>query len=295
MSYDLYFLKPKIKREDFNSYFENRANYQIEEDQAVYQNEDTGVYFIFDYNEKEKIDENEIAYSIALSINYYRPVIFGLEAELEVSSLIKYFNFEILDVQTNGMGNGPYTKEGFLKAWNVGNEFGYSAILQSKDPPNQVFARNSTEIISIWNWNFHKNELQENIHKDIFIPRILYLTINGKLQSTIVWPDGISTLIPKVDCLYIPRKELAQRKLFKKMEDKCIISLNDAYKIIEQYENTQYSIIAYELPCPNTTKEIKHFVSSLIPNEPVIQNIAMDSILDFDLAKKYLVDTEIIG
>jgi len=51
MSYDLFFEAgpgKKLDRKSFQAHFKSRANYQVGNGQAIYRNEDTGVYFIFD-------------------------------------------------------------------------------------------------------------------------------------------------------------------------------------------------------------------------------------------------------
>ncbi len=52
MSYDLYFKsrKPESKPDAkaFAAYFKQRKNYEVTDKQAIYENEITGVYFIFD-------------------------------------------------------------------------------------------------------------------------------------------------------------------------------------------------------------------------------------------------------
>lgn len=294
MSYDLYFTSPKITREQFYEYFRGRSNYKVESDQAVYGNEDTGVYFSFDFNEQQPSDENEIDHCVSFNINYYRPSTFGLEAEPEISSFIEKFSFEIYDYQNDGMGSGPYSREGFIKGWNHGNEFGYSSILQAENHPAQVYSRPFSELESIWQWNLNRNSIQEENPNDVFVPRIFYLTVDGKLGSVAVWPDGISTVIPKVDYLFIPRKELAPKKFFRRVEDKCLIPFEEAENVIRKYETSRYSRLAYELPSPSTPPEVKSFVASLSASNSTLVTIATDSLLDFELVEKYNVDSEII-
>jgi hypothetical protein len=118
MSYDLYFTNPRISKEEFLTYFRGRPNYELSDLQAVYQNEDTGVYFIFDYEES---GTDSVA---SFNLNYYRPHVFGLEAADELSAFIDSFGFAIHDSQIEGMADGAFSKEGFLKGWNAGNEFG---------------------------------------------------------------------------------------------------------------------------------------------------------------------------
>ena len=59
MSYDL-FLKPKTGRfsqSDFKEYFSERKYYNLEGNQAWYENEDTGVYFLFEFQELSDVEE----------------------------------------------------------------------------------------------------------------------------------------------------------------------------------------------------------------------------------------------
>ena len=56
MSYDL-FLKPKsgdLSKEQFDSYFQGRDEYNLKGSQAWYQNKATGVYFVFEYQAGSK-------------------------------------------------------------------------------------------------------------------------------------------------------------------------------------------------------------------------------------------------
>ena len=135
MSYDL-FLKSNaaaLDADGFEAYFDTRPNYTVNNGQAFYENEDTGVYFSFDYASDE-------AETVAFNLNYFRPHFFGLEAAPEVAAFISAFNLNIHDPQTDGMGDGPFSVEGFLRGWNAGNRFGYRAVLsQDERPETQVY------------------------------------------------------------------------------------------------------------------------------------------------------------
>src|SRR5271157_2989471 len=114
VSYDL-FLKPRtgnVTPEAFSDYFRLRRNYKVNLPQAWYENEDTGVYFVFELS--SEINQNGgRSYPITLSINYLRPSFFGLEAEPEVSAFVRAFDATVSDPQTNGMGEGEYHSDLF--------------------------------------------------------------------------------------------------------------------------------------------------------------------------------------
>ena len=58
-------------------YFENRDRYEVANGQAWYSNDDTGVYFVFEWD-----DSADGQGGPSFNLNYYRPHIFGLEGEM---------------------------------------------------------------------------------------------------------------------------------------------------------------------------------------------------------------------
>jgi hypothetical protein len=288
VSYDLYFTSPKITLEQFESYFSDNPIYKVENSQAWYENEDTGVYFLFEHNDELSSDEDDIEHSVVFNMNYYRPHYFALEAEPEVRRFIESFSCSIHDYQNSGMGNGPYSKEGFLKGWNYGNDYGYSAILGRDDAPDVVFSKSSAELEQIWKWNYSRQKKEEEIQEDIFIPRIMFMLVNGKLGSVCIWPDGISTVIPSVDFLYVPRKVLAPKKWFEKQKDDfCILSQKDFSEFLKAYTTDQYELPAFKLPSPNTPKVIKDYVKNLKAYDGEIKGVGYDSVLNSEMVKKH--------
>ena|ERR1700733_2766092 len=144
VSYDLYMFaragKTMPTEEEFRKFFQGRNHYSLEDNCAFYNNEKTGVGFMFAY-EKEKpdlaamgiifegfdelpeSDEDDIPYPlIAFNINYSRPRSFIIEAEPEVSALIQHFVFATDDPQTNGMGRDNYSPSGLIDGWTYCNE-----------------------------------------------------------------------------------------------------------------------------------------------------------------------------
>ena len=124
MSYDLFFVEPKVTLEQFSEYFSDRKRYRVENAQAWYENEDTGVYFSFDYSNEREEDPDAPDGNVAFNMNFFRPHYFALEAEPEVQSIVNHFGFRVFDPQTHGMDDGPYSSDGFFAGWNHGNRFG---------------------------------------------------------------------------------------------------------------------------------------------------------------------------
>src|SRR6516162_652488 len=111
MSYDLMFSAgngKKLDKKAFKAYFRDRRNYQLGEGQAIYQNEDTGVYFIFDE------PDNGV---VAFNLNYFRPHIFGLEAAPELEQFAEAFAAIVTDPQGEIEDPGTFRREPFLRGW----------------------------------------------------------------------------------------------------------------------------------------------------------------------------------
>jgi len=134
MSYDLdLFFEPAIRRSRMLEYFATREHFKVENDKVVYGHEDTGVYFFMRLRSGRNALLQRSVVAVEFEINYGRPSYFGIEAEKEMAAFVAAFQPRIHDPQMRGMGDGPYSPDGFLNGWNFGNVFAvYSAL--SRDP-----------------------------------------------------------------------------------------------------------------------------------------------------------------
>ena len=294
MSYDLYFVGRKLTEEEFSGYFASRAHYQVNGSQAFYRNEDTGVYFSFDRNvETEKSDPDSPHYDAMFNLNFFRPHIFGLEAEPEVNAFKSAFDFSIHDPQNDGMGDGPYSTAGFIRGWNSGNEFGYRAILsnpQTEVASLSVYPGDALE--KIWSWNAGRNAIQSEYGEDLYVPKIIFVRSHGQVASCIIWGDAIPTLIPRVDRILVPRKELAPRILFQKKDDLCMTDFETLTRAFGNYRTNDYPLPGLLLPHPEPTAKIQDFVRRLAPLTEKVTAVSADQVLDFELVEKHRPSTD---
>jgi hypothetical protein len=288
MSYDLYFKSrnsgSKIGASDFAGHLRQRKNFTVSDKQAVYQNEVTGVYFVFDLNGAEN-EEQPSLLPVSFNLNYYRPHIFGLEAEIEVKLFVKKFDLLVSDPQTDGMGEGEYSTEKFLSGWNKGNEFGYRAILQ-QHPDTSPSTLSTAQIESCWRWNHAQPGLQQQLGDNVFVPRFMFLLREGKVLTTVVWPDGIPSAIPGADVVLIPRKTVLPKKFFRSPEDQVIASWSEVAPIVEQFPLEQgavpYRLMRYtEIP-----SSVLAQLRSFTPTKEKPTGISVDKILNAELVAK---------
>src|SRR5512138_635366 len=153
MSYDIFF-RPRsrhVSPDAFFNHFRQRAHYKVENGQAWYQNEDTGVYFVFDHDEA---GENAEQYPFSLNINFVRPSYFILEAEPEVTALVTQFGFLVYDPEQREAGDKEYRSELLISGWRSGNEFGCAAVMKNKEDRPDVACLPTSRLHDVWRWNF---------------------------------------------------------------------------------------------------------------------------------------------
>jgi hypothetical protein len=213
MSYDLYFQRAggAPSRESIRKYFSKRQHFTVGEKRAHYTNERTGVYFGFDFTEPSQPGRAPLAFNI----NYFRPHVFGLEAEPELTRFVDYFELEVDDPQGEGMGKGRYTPEGFLTGWNHGNRFAYRACLSVPElKEQQVFSLPALKHQALWRFNRVNDSVCEHLEDHLdelppcFVPTAMLLALpNGKVATGVVWTMDMPLVLPEVDLVLSMRDD----------------------------------------------------------------------------------------
>ena len=281
MSYDLFFTprneNANLTAASFAGFFKQRKNYEVTESQAIYQNEDTDVVFIFD------LDAEEGEGVLSLNLNYWRPHVFGLEADAELSVLVRELDLGVDDPQ-GVMEDGVYSSEGFLRGWNDGNALAYRSFVNDKEM-DSYFTAPTAKIDSAWRWNFTRGALQEQLGEDIFVPKIMWADKQGVAETMIVWGDAICTLIPRVDNVLIMREELAPKKLFRKQPDASLTPWNEIEPLLAEFPVEQGSSLPYHvLRYAEAPAHIVEFFKARKATKGDI--LSMDMVLNAELVEK---------
>jgi hypothetical protein len=291
MSYDLFFRRRSsagiFSQGEFSNYFKRRKFYEMKGTRAWYSNENTGVYFGFDFNSRDSSARRDSSLlPIAFNLNYYRPHVFGLEAEPEVAAFVEQFDLTISDPQNQGMGDGAYSRDGFLRGWNAGNEFGYGAIF-SQDPGQKVMTLPSKVIQKFWRWNLGVETRLQEIGVDAFVPTVYYFNGVGKVRTGIVWGDGIPILLPEVDIVVAPRDRLAPKPLLgSAKKDMVVFAWDELAGIIKQYPKVPGDPTCHQLYYEKTPPPIEKLFRSKQPPKELPKMIPFDEVLDEELVAK---------
>jgi hypothetical protein len=193
LSYDL-FLTPRTADLDaMRNHFAARPSYEVSGDRAVYRNEDTGAYFSFDF----ATNGDEGASAVAFELNYFRPHVFALEAEPEVRAFVEAFGCAVSDPQMEGMAEGPYSSEGFLRGWNAGNRFAFKAFGREETPP-PPWSVDPALLEHIWRWNMSVAKRRKQAGEKLLVARIMWFHASGEPAPTpvCIWTHGVPTVIP---------------------------------------------------------------------------------------------------
>ena len=215
MSYDLYFLvgpdREPLTRDVFDAYFSGRRDYTMEGDRAFYGSEDTGAHFWFDWTEtadedaevddaglEDEAPDDELGPAGAsFEMNYNRPFWFADEAEPEVRAFVEAMGLYVEDPQSDGMGRGPYSADGFRNGWLAGNRFALR-VLRSQGAPEPPLLPGET-VRHVHAWNISIRDLQASLGEAVYAPRVMFLLEDGTPRTFITWGWDIATAIPDVD------------------------------------------------------------------------------------------------
>jgi hypothetical protein len=272
MSYDLFFETRsgrKIDSKSFARYFDARRHYKVGNGQAVYQNEDTGVYFIFDEPEDGVVQFN---------LNFYRPHVFGLEAAIELEAFSKAFGMTVTDPQDEGMGDeAVFSRERFLHGWNAGNRFAYRSMLADKS--EQPVSWPAKRIREVWVWN-HTRPAEDDQSADIFVPAIFPVEVDGKVGTVVVWPPQCSILMPAVDAVLVP---LAQTG--KGTEEMALVRWAEVLPVVKTYQVKATGLARYQLSSESWSNQVAEFLAGKRKPAGKLKGISMDEILDQELVE----------
>ena len=291
MSYDLYFRTRSgtLPAERFEAYFTGRPNYKYEARQAVYENSDTDVYFLFEQSDGSQADEDSDseAFAAAFNINYFRPSVFGLEAEPEVAAFVRAFNLTVVDPQEGGMGEGEYSSEGFLRGWNAGNAFAFRAFVSDPNGLKPVKSAPQRQVQRVWAWNFGRAALQQKLGEDRFVPAIFFFEHANGIATYSVWPDGCPIAVPDVDYFYVMRNELAPRRFLRRKEDWALLAWKDAAPVFSRHREKRSDrlfVLDYDSP----PADVRKFVTGLPRLDGNLKGVYSSEVLDQELVDQGL-------
>jgi len=275
MSYDLYFYKRKssnLSEQQVRDYLNNSNYFTLDENgsQWNYYNEETGVYFGIDWNEPNtEAEEIEIWDSFEsydnsnfnFTINFIRPNFFGYESFPILDEILEDLDLYVLNMQDEIDPDNPqkFEKAYLGNQWIVQNE----RLIKENFEAFQVDFYPKEHSDYIWNYQFNRNQLQENLEEDIFVAGYILLKnhSDGKIYRTCVWPNHIPVIIPPVDFIIIQKN---YKKLFRNVEESGLVSIQQIEdKLGKYFEDFEFEIPNLKVVYQNNADKIQREFNDL--------------------------------
>ena len=296
MKYELFFKSADdgFNLEAFQNYFDGLDHYNVEGFQAFYSNEDTGVYFVFSYlHEDGKGSYNvrsEGVYRISLNLDYCVPAFFANEALYEVEALMNGAAMTMYDPQPDGVGLKGYDPEIMFESWIHQNEEAMkqwaieSALNGDNDEP---IVAPYEWLHRVWLWNYTKVRMQQKLGDDIYVPAIKFLTDGEMVKVGVIWPDGKSIAIPKVDLVIVARSNNKNNDV-----EYCVVPYEDIKRFVDKY-TSHTDGDAYILSYEAVPTDIASFVADVKYNSS-FQIIGIDEILEEEVVEEALFPNDAV-
>jgi hypothetical protein len=265
MSFDLTFYKKENHKGSTNMMvaFLNTIPMVVSktEDQVIYENEETGVFCLFEIYETEKNKndkKNDFGdledTNLWFNLNYVRPDFFGIESFEIVDKLIEKFDLFVIAPQAEAEPI-KYKKGELLKSWLKSNEKISKAYFKEWELLYLDLKKSNYS----WKFCYNKNKLQEKLTEEYFVPNIFYVNKNRTdiVETLCIWPEHIPFVLPKVDFVLIQRKT---KKLFRTKEESGFVKYETIIEELGEYFENEND---YKIIHPKNGKKIKHLFNSI--------------------------------
>jgi hypothetical protein len=253
MSFDLTLFpragQPPLDRAAFLNSFDDENLHEQNDNTVNYDNRDTGVYFRFTWYagaaeaDKHEGTAREQPY-VHFNMNYNRPHTFGLEAVRVLEQVIANFDLVVSDPQRDGMGEGEFTPAGFLRSWNSGNRFAFSALRQLRAQGEMSLQANLSLPMALnaayWRWNYFRKELCDDLCDleliGVYVPPVWFCREGDQVKSFALYPNLVPSALPRVDYVMLLRNELSEPFAAHSNETPAWVRWEDLLPVVSRFE-----------------------------------------------------------
>ncbi|MCK5375214.1 MAG: hypothetical protein KAJ40_08010 [Alphaproteobacteria bacterium] len=266
-------LKPKngdMSLKEFQEFFSKRKNCRVDGSEGVYENQNTGVGFCFEYMHEENKGALNVRpdgiYRVVLSVEYCQPAFFFVEALYEIYDLVKQENFVVYDPQADGKSGGwPFSDKEMFDNWTHCNEGAVlEYIIGLREEMQYLPVMPYDTVQKVWEWNYFLEKLGETLDAKMHIPTILAVEYKDEYLTAVVWREGCPIAIPYVDIvIFSRRKKGADPSSFEEDDfEYCVVDYEEIKPLIDKYSEKEFAnafILGYDTP----PEEITSFIAGL--------------------------------
>jgi hypothetical protein len=212
MSYDIYFCRNEPTELHFDevvSWSRRYPQFREEgESQLIYENPDTGVYFLLEWSAPTEGQESSIPSGVydtglSLNLNYARPTFFALEAMPIVEALAAHFRVTMFDPQREP-SVGIFSSEQLVESWSKSNQGAVESLAKGNDTFFRLSPDTSTRFWTYMNGDYPRLK-QELEGPDVFVPKLFLISHKDskKTETAIAWTLGIHLVVPRTDWIVV--------------------------------------------------------------------------------------------
>ena len=216
MSYDLFFCREKRANKPVN--FDAAAQWLLtqehckreHESQVWYNNEATGVYFVFEENSWEDPEESPVPpeyqdVGVSFNLNFNRPSFFGHEAMPFVQRFAEQFGVIAMDGEEQPIA---LTSELLIARWSKSNDWAVKALRKEEDM-EPAYSMPRAKSLAWWRYMQRHSVLEKELENDdIFVPRLelIHNPETREVMTYTTWAPGIAMIIPSCDYFGVIRE-----------------------------------------------------------------------------------------
>jgi len=269
---------------DVRNHLMGRGWYTFHGPHGDYLNSRTGVHFAIDVPPALEGDLSGSAIA-CMSVDYFRPHVFGLEAEFELAKLVDALDLFVVEPGSPDTAPRAHDRDAFLDAWDDGNAAMCDAMLAQE---GAAAARHTLPIESLnraWRWNLNARSLQDSLGWNGTCPRIEFVEHAGGVATAVEWPNGLSIVLPEVDLYLIHR---ARRTWFGFMrQHTCVVERCE----LEPLLSRKKLVDSFALPCwllGEVTRDDFRWLAQFPLSKSRPESIPIGSVLDAELVARCL-------
>lgn len=189
-----------ITAEAVQSFLKTQPHFQpAENGEFVYQNEDTGVYFVVGNEPVEHAAKGFHSLDISFTVNYGRPEFFALEIFPVIAAICDKLGL-LLDNEQAGKPQKIDVTQ-LHKAWLQTNDSFMRQLQKQHDPEETGLAYMPRKASNeLWRFMLDKEKLQNNMTtngQDVYVASpLLFRDQNNQVVAAVAWPAAIPIVIP---------------------------------------------------------------------------------------------------
>lgn len=233
MSFDLFLTARKGEKlpaqRDLAAWAKKIGHFKATEQQLVYENTVTGVYFTLGRQDD----------SLALNLNYCRPTFFALECFEVLADLAKQYPLEASDPQGDGEPQA-FNAEKLVASWRKGNGFACKAMTQLK---KELLYLEETKATELWRYLRAYPRLKKEYDDEIFVPQVLVVEHKGTVLRGAHLTRPTSYVWPPVDVFWLMNNGIVPASRVSKVLLKHLTNLSGEPGVRHISEETCFDIM----------------------------------------------------